>query len=196
QLDREGLPDSAEYAFPVPGTWYYFQYPVSGGDQGEKTAEAFAPGITPGAVQMHQLGHTLLFTDQYITGRLFGRFCLFCTTGRYRLNVLLWLEKTLKSLVYNCQMCGECTLSRSAFLCPQWHCPKRLVNGPCGGSNHGQCEVFPDRICFWVRVYKRLDSRTTLESLAKSPHLPPKDWGREKTSSWVNFFSDQKKELD
>ncbi|MCI5220709.1 MAG: hypothetical protein D3914_16335, partial [Candidatus Electrothrix sp. LOE2] len=29
------------------------------------------------------------------------------------------------------------------FLCPQWHCPKRLTNGPCGGSNEGRCEVHP-----------------------------------------------------
>ncbi|MCW5204280.1 MAG: methylenetetrahydrofolate reductase C-terminal domain-containing protein [Candidatus Electrothrix communis] len=193
QLDREGIPDNAGYDFPVPGTWYYFQHPLPG-DKGNMTTEPLALGTVLGTTWMHKLGHTLLFTNQYVTGKLFARFCLFCARGRRRLNILLWLEKTIKRQVYNCQMCGECTLSHSAFLCPQWHCPKRLINGPCGGSNQGRCEVHPERLCFWVRVYNRLDNQTSLASLADTPHLSPKDWQREKTSSWVNFFSDQQKE--
>ncbi|RWX49435.1 Methylene-tetrahydrofolate reductase C terminal, partial [Candidatus Electrothrix communis] len=193
QLDREGIPDNAGYDFPVPGTWYYFQHPLPG-DKGNMTTEPLALGTVLGTTWMHKLGHTLLFTNQYVTGKLFARFCLFCARERRRLNILLWLEKTIKRQVYNCQMCGECTLSHSAFLCPQWHCPKRLINGPCGGSNQGRCEVHPERLCFWVRVYNRLDNQTSLASLADTPHLSPKDWQREKTSSWVNFFSDQQKE--
>ncbi|MDU9048294.1 MAG: methylenetetrahydrofolate reductase C-terminal domain-containing protein [Candidatus Electrothrix sp. Rat3] len=198
QLDREGLPDNADYDFPIPGTWYYFQHSLAENkeEKKKKVAEPLAPGTVLGMTWMHRLGHALLFTDQYFTGKLFAHFCLFCAQGQYRLNCLLWLEKTVKRLVYNCQMCGECTLYHSAFLCPQWHCPKRLVNGPCGGSNQGRCEVHPERFCFWVRVYNRLDNRTTLASLVDPPHLPPKDWRREKTSSWVNFFSDQLKEED
>ena len=197
ELDKEKLPADANYDFPVPGTWYYFQHPPSDGrKQGDQTARPLTPGTGPGAVRLHQLGHTVLFTEKYITGRLFARCCLFCAKKRYRFNILLFLEKTLKRLLYNCQMCGDCTLFHSAFLCPQWHCPKRLVNGPCGGSNQGRCEVHPERLCFWVRVYKRLDRQSTLTSLAARPHLPPKDWQREKTSSWVNFFSDQPNEQE
>ncbi|WP_339138069.1 MAG: methylenetetrahydrofolate reductase C-terminal domain-containing protein [Candidatus Electrothrix sp. GW3-4] len=195
QLEQEGLPDTEEYDFPVPGTWYYFQHPLSE-DKGKKTAQPLTPGTAPGTTRLHKLGHTLFFTDQYVTGRLFARFCLFSAQGQRRLNTLLWLEKTIKRQVYNCQMCGECTLFHSAFLCPQWHCPKRLINGPCGGSKQGKCEVHPERLCFWVRVYNRLDNQTTLSSLAAPPHLPPKDWGREKTSSWVNFFSGQQNEQE
>lgn len=194
QLDREELPADADHDFPVPGTWYYFQHPSSDDkEQGHNAAFPLMLGTAPGAVRLHKLGHTFLFTDKYITGRLFARFCLFCAKGRYRFNFLLWLEKTFKRFVYNCQMCGDCTLFYSAFLCPQWHCPKRLVNGPCGGSNQGKCEVHPERLCFWIRVYDRLDKTTTLASLAALPSFPPKDWQREKTSSWVNFFSDQLK---
>ncbi|CAK8717564.1 Methylenetetrahydrofolate reductase [Candidatus Electrothrix laxa] len=201
QLDREGLPGKADYDFSVPGTWYYFQQSLAYNKEKkdkkkEKAAEPLAPGTVLGMTWMHRLGHALLFTDQYVTGKLFAGFCLFCAQGRYRLRCLLWLEKTVKRLVYNCQMCGECTLYYSAFLCPQWHCPKRLVNGPCGGSNEGRCEVHPQHLCFWVRVYNRLDNRTSLASLADPPHLPPKDWRREKTSSWVNFFSEQQKKQD
>jgi methylenetetrahydrofolate reductase (NADPH) len=194
QLDRQGLPDVREYDFPISGTWYYFQSDKKETSKRARVTAPLNPGLHPGTTWVHELGHTLFFTDHYITGRLFARFCLFCGRERYRYKLLLWLEKAIKSLVYNCQMCGDCTLSCSTFLCPQWHCPKRLVNGPCGGSTQGKCEVYPDRFCFWVRVYKRLDCQTTLETLAAPPHLPPKDWQREKTSSWVNFFSDQQKE--
>ncbi|XCN72073.1 MAG: methylenetetrahydrofolate reductase C-terminal domain-containing protein [Candidatus Electrothrix aestuarii] len=197
ELDKEGLPDNADCDFPVPGTWYYFQQPAadSGDHPGEKfekkSAQPLAPGRALGTIWMHKLGHDFFFTEQYFTGRLFARFCLFCAQGRWRSNFLFWLEKSFKYLVYDCQMCGECTLPSSAFLCPQWHCPKRLVNGPCGGSQRGRCEVHPERSCFWVRVYNRLENDTTLADLAAPPHLPPKDWQREKTSSWVNFFSGQ-----
>ncbi|MCI5116135.1 MAG: hypothetical protein D3921_14155 [Candidatus Electrothrix sp. AW1] len=209
KVDKEELPDTEDYDFPIPRAWYYFQHPLTkgtkdardakeekNGEKNEDIPQALAPGMAPGMVWLHRLGHIFLFTDQYITGRFFARFCLFCAQGRHRLNVLVWLEKVIKRQVYNCQMCGDCSLSCSTFLCPQWHCPKRLVNGPCGGSTHGKCEIYPDRNCFWVQVYNRLDRQTTLEELAALPHLPPKDWSREKTSSWVNFFFDQQKAQD
>ncbi len=196
--DSQGLLDAGEYDFPVSGTWYYFQQTLPSDKEQEskevRIAKPLNPGLNPGATWLHRLGHTFFFTDQYMSGKFFARFCLFCGQEKYRYKVLLWLEETFKHQVYNCQMCGDCTLACSTFLCPQWHCPKRLVNGPCGGSIQGKCEVYPDRCCFWVRVYDRLDSQTTLEALATPPHLPPKDWQREKTSSWVNFFADQQKE--
>lgn len=200
QLDKEGLPGNADYDFPMPGVWHYFQQNLTDDkdkskDKGKGVATPLvAPGSSAGMVWLHKLGHTFLFTDQYFTGKLFARFCLFCGKDPMRLDFLICLEKTVKRLIYNCQMCGECTLNRATFLCPQWHCPKRLVNGPCGGSSQEKCEVYPDRLCFWVRVYNRLDACTTLESLAELPHLPPKDWRREKGSSWVNFFSDQQEQ--
>jgi methylenetetrahydrofolate reductase (NADPH) len=192
ELDRDGLPDVEEYDFPLPGTWYYFHIPQSSADDKETSIpQPLSPGMEPGITWIHQLGHTLFFTDYYSTGRLFARFCLFCAQKKHSFKLLLWFEKVIKQHIYNCQMCGECSLASSTFLCPQWHCPKRLVNGPCGGSMQGKCEVYPDRLCFWVRVYKRLSPQTTLEDLAAPPHLPPKDWQQEKTSSWVNFFSAQ-----
>ena len=200
QLDREGLPNNADYDFPMPGVWHYFQQNLSDNDKSEskdrRTTVPLAPGTSPGMVWLHKLGHLFLFTEKYFTGRLFARFCLFCGKDPIRLDLLICLEKTIKRLIYNCQMCGECTLYRATFLCPQWHCPKRLVNGPCGGSNKGRCEVYPERSCFWVRVYNRLDTCTTLESLAEHPHFSPKDWRREKTSSWVNYFADQQNQQD
>ncbi|NOQ46578.1 MAG: hypothetical protein GQ559_07890, partial [Desulfobulbaceae bacterium] len=61
--------------------------------------------------------------------------------------------------------------------------------GPCGGSNNRACEVYPDRLCFWVRVYERLDRSTTIQSLGDTPSMPPKDWSLDRSSSWINYFS-------
>ncbi|MGX9728926.1 MAG: methylenetetrahydrofolate reductase C-terminal domain-containing protein [Candidatus Electronema sp. VV] len=58
-------------------------------------------------------------------------------------ELLARMERAVKRLLFNCRMCGDCTLPRSVFLCPQSGCPNRLVNGTCGGSRFG----------FWVRVY-------------------------------------------
>lgn len=198
QLDRETVPPDLDCDFPIKKTWYFYkerQAAVKTQDAATyTTADAVTPlnpGSKPGASKTYETGHYLLFTERTVVGRLFAVFCLFCSRRQYRVNMLLWIEKTIKRQMFDCQMCGDCTLAHSAFLCPQWNCPKRLVNGPCGGSNNGYCEVFPDRLCFWVRVYNRLDTRTTLEFLSRQAHLPPKDWKREKTSSWINFFSDQ-----
>ena len=36
-------------------------------------------------------------------------------------------------------------------------CPKNQINGACGGSDQGWCEVYPDeKQCIWVRAYDRL----------------------------------------
>ena len=144
---------------------------------------------------MHELSNHLLFSDRTLSGRLFGRFCLFCARGKYRTSVLCAVEKFIKRLLFTCRMCGDCTLAHSAYLCPQSGCPKRLVNGPCGGSWKGYCEVFPERCCFWVRVYNRLDPQTTIKTLTDSPPLPPKDWALEKTSSWINYFKNNASDI-
>ncbi len=68
-------------------------------------------------------------------------------------HALLFLEDIIKVPLFRCQRCGECILSSTAFICSQ-NCPKRLRNGPCGGTGeNGSCEVFPDRKCVWYRIY-------------------------------------------
>ena len=53
--------------------------------------------------------------------------------------------------------------------------------------------MHPERRCFWVRVYERLDQQTTLQHLAAPPHLPPKDWALEHSSFWISFFTKQQR---
>lgn len=63
-----------------------------------------------------------------------------------------------------CVMCGECGVGIYAGLCPKAGCPKYQVNGPCGGSVDGDCEV-GERECIWVKIYDRLKSRGMLNLL-------------------------------
>ena len=64
------------------------------------------------------------------------------------------LEKTVKSLLFDCRMCGQCVLSSTGMACPM-NCPKSLRNGPCGGVRaNGNCEVKPEMRCVWVEAYK------------------------------------------
>ena len=60
------------------------------------------------------------------------------------------VEKTVKGVLFDCQMCGQCALSKTGMSCPM-NCPKSIRNGPCGGvRTDGFCEVKPDMRCVWV----------------------------------------------
>jgi len=78
----------------------------------------------------------------------------------------LWEER--------CGMCGECVLHLTGGICPVIRCSKSLLNGPCGGSEDGRCEVSPDVKCAWQLIYDRLQRLGRLDMLAEV--LPPKDW--------------------
>ena len=64
-----------------------------------------------------------------------------------------------------------------------------MINGPCGGSNNGYCEVYPnEKRCFWVRSYLR-GANPSCANITISNPLPPKDWSLNGSSSWLNYFS-------
>jgi len=64
------------------------------------------------------------------------------------------LEHSVKGLLFDCRMCGQCILSSTGMSCPM-NCPKNLRNGPCGGvRDNGNCEVKPDMRCVWVEAYR------------------------------------------
>ncbi len=76
--------------------------------------------------------------------------------GYERADRLLRLpEKLGKGAVFNCQMCGQCTLHFTGMTCPMG-CPKNLRNGPCGGVRAGGfCEVDASMKCVWVEAFER-----------------------------------------
>jgi methylenetetrahydrofolate reductase (NADPH) len=104
--------------------------------------------------------------------------------GRFLVRAV---EDPAKALLLSCKRCGDCVIEHLAFLCPESKCPKYLRNGPCGGSLEGQCEVYPDRPCVWVRSYNRLASVDQADSLG-TRCVPPRMWELNGSSSWLNFF--------
>ena len=70
-----------------------------------------------------------------------------------------------------CGQCGECVLSLTGGICPITTCAKSMLNGPCGGSHKGFCEVEPERPCGWYRIYDRLKEQGRLDQLKKLPHI-------------------------
>ncbi|MCP3944615.1 MAG: hypothetical protein GY710_24490 [Desulfobacteraceae bacterium] len=55
-----------------------------------------------------------------------------------------------------CQGCGDCMLGITAGICPVSRCSKSLLNGPCGGTSNGQCEIGPETDCAWRLIWERL----------------------------------------
>ena len=73
-----------------------------------------------------------------------------------------------------CSACGECILELTGGICPVTRCPKGLLNGPCGGSDKGKCEVDKDKDCVWTLIYKELKKANRLYLLKEI--RPPKDY--------------------
>ncbi|MCS7304018.1 MAG: methylenetetrahydrofolate reductase C-terminal domain-containing protein [Thermoguttaceae bacterium] len=73
-----------------------------------------------------------------------------------------------------CLACGQCLLHLTGGICPITLCPKNLLNGPCGGTNHGKCEVNPENPCAWTLIYHRLEKLGRLDLLEVIQ--PPKDY--------------------
>jgi ferredoxin len=77
----------------------------------------------------------------------------------------------------NCLACGDCKLGVFAAVCPVTRCSKSLLNGPCGGSANGMCEVDPKNIeCGWQLIYDRLKALGKLDVLAET--AAPRDWSK------------------
>lgn len=68
-------------------------------------------------------------------------------------------------LEVDCGQCGECWLNLTGGICPITACSKSLVNGQCGGSQNGKCEVDPEMDCGWERIYRRLEALGRLDAL-------------------------------
>jgi len=64
-----------------------------------------------------------------------------------------------------CTQCGTCILGETGGICPVTSCHKGLVNGPCGGTNNGKCEIDPEKDCAWTLIYNRLKELDRLDSM-------------------------------
>lgn len=75
-----------------------------------------------------------------------------------------------------CLACGECILGLTGGICPITRCAKQLLNGPCGGSQNGVCEIDPNIPCAWQLIYDKLKAQGRLDLLTEIQ--PPKDWSK------------------
>jgi ferredoxin len=84
----------------------------------------------------------------------------------YPIEHALWDER--------CAGCGDCVLEWTGGICPIARCAKKLLNGPCGGSADGKCEVDKNVECAWQLIYDRLKKLGKLDNLTIVRE--PKDW--------------------
>lgn len=78
----------------------------------------------------------------------------------------LWTEQ--------CAGCGNCILHLTGGLCPVARCAKSLMNGPCGGSQDGRCEIHRDVDCVWQLIHDRLARIDNQEQMLVV--APIRDW--------------------
>jgi ferredoxin len=73
-----------------------------------------------------------------------------------------------------CQACGACGIHNFGGLCPIARCSKSLLNGPCGGSSKGKCEISKEVDCVWQLIYDRMSRLGQMDRLTRV--IPCKDW--------------------
>ncbi len=73
-----------------------------------------------------------------------------------------------------CAGCGNCILHLTGGLCPVARCAKSLMNGPCGGSQDGRCEIHREVPCIWAEIHDRLERLGRKEDLHRI--TPIRDW--------------------
>lgn len=70
-----------------------------------------------------------------------------------------------------CTQCGTCIIGETGGICPVTTCHKGLVNGPCGGTDNGKCEIDRNIDCAWTRIYNRLEELGKLSLMKKYQEL-------------------------
>ena len=102
-------------------------------------------------------------------------------------------EAGLKGLLFDCQMCGNCALSKTGMSCPM-NCPKTLRNGPCGGVRaNGMCEVKPEMQCVWVAAWDGASRMKGGEAIKSIEHAV--DYRDKGTSTWLKLAREEKTDV-
>jgi ferredoxin len=78
----------------------------------------------------------------------------------------IWAER--------CAGCGTCIIHYYDGMCPIARCSKSLLNGPCGGSAGGKCEISKDVDCIWDMIVRKKMEQGRLDDLVR--FKPSKDW--------------------
>jgi len=89
-------------------------------------------------------------------------------------TLFIGMEESPGHFAEMCSQCGQCYLGETAGICPITACAKGLLNGPCGGSEDGKCEVDPEKDCAWIQIYERLRALGRLDLMLR--YQPPMDF--------------------
>ncbi|WP_409432992.1 methylenetetrahydrofolate reductase C-terminal domain-containing protein [Litorimonas sp. RW-G-Af-16] len=99
-------------------------------------------------------------------------------------------EAGLKGFLFDCQMCGNCALSKTGMSCPM-NCPKTIRNGPCGGVRaNGMCEVKPEMRCVWVNAWDGAERMKNSEAIKEIEFAV--DYRDKGKSSWLKLAREGK----
>ena len=100
------------------------------------------------------------------------------------------LERAVKGMLFDCQMCGQCILGDTGMSCPM-NCPKNLRNGPCGGVRaDGHCEVKPSMRCVWVEAIAGSERMRDDGAGIRGVQVPV-DWRLQGRSSWLRVVREK-----
>jgi hypothetical protein len=99
------------------------------------------------------------------------------------------VERAIKSLMFDCQMCGQCVLGSTGMSCPM-NCPKSIRNGPCGGVRlDGHCEVKPEMRCVWVEAWRGSQQMQKADAI-RQVQLPVNNLFKD-SSSWLRVVREE-----
>ncbi|MCY4087408.1 MAG: methylenetetrahydrofolate reductase C-terminal domain-containing protein [Actinomycetia bacterium] len=202
RADRYGPSDwrslIRDVRFPYPDEFHYFdEDPQTGGSSSAVSrADGRAEGRErsparrrrshrpPLAYSLNRLVHDAVFKPG---GRLYGlAWAVYRQADRApRVERMLHgTERVVKTALFDCHDCGDCSLPEIAFLCPESQCVKNQRNGPCGGTREGLCEI-GEKECIWARAYERLKARGEEETMLAGPAVI-QDNALRRTSAWAN----------
>jgi methylenetetrahydrofolate reductase (NADPH) len=195
EIERTFSPDdwkqfTREIRFSRPGEFFYYaENPATGlADVSARNSASSGGSKHGGAVyQLSKWTHGVMFTPGRALANWGARVCRNARDPMQGPKPLRLLERLGKSILYQCQDCGDCSLADIAFLCPESQCAKNQRNGPCGGTREGRCEVEGYGDCIWLRAYERLKREGREAQLLD--HAPVvQNQGLRGTSAWANFW--------
>jgi methylenetetrahydrofolate reductase (NADPH) len=185
-----------EIRFGQPGGFCYFESDAQTGLNSDRLDRRYAASLAPRArrhsrrrvplaYRLDRLTHDLAFRPGGAGFRL-GAAAYERVERLHAGKPLHVLEQAVKTPLFDCRDCGDCSLPDIAYLCPESRCAKNQRNGPCGGSHDGLCEV-PGQPCIWALAYARLKPYGEELTMLERPPVM-QDNALRRTSAWANTY--------
>jgi methylenetetrahydrofolate reductase (NADPH) len=178
----------SEFDFPQERGFYYFERNPETGLNASSLSRKTQKPAHPFIFLLSRIFHALFFEPRSPLFKPMRGIMKLVDSSPSLYQILHFIERWKKGILYACKDCGDCALFDVAYLCPVSQCPKDQRNAPCGGSYEGWCEVYPGKKpCVWVRAYLRLKSQGKEDEIGQYL-VPPCNWDLWQSSSWINYF--------